>query len=205
MYGYIYKTTNLINGKIYVGQKKSTIFLQDYKGSGKKLRLALQKYSIDNFIVELLEVCNSIDELNQQEAFWIDKLDCRNPKVGYNIALGGNVGGFNKGYKLTEEHRRNISKGLQGHRLSEQTKQKLSKAKKHTTVSNEIKQKISIQTKKAMQKPEIRDKCRQGGYSHKGKKRKPLTDEQKQKISIATKLGIAKAKERRLSNEYYNF
>ena len=38
MYGYIYKTTNLVNGKIYIGQKKSDVFLGDkYLGSGKKL------------------------------------------------------------------------------------------------------------------------------------------------------------------------
>ena len=35
MYGYIYETTNLINGKKYIGKKASTKFLEDYYGSGK--------------------------------------------------------------------------------------------------------------------------------------------------------------------------
>ena len=63
MYGYIYKTTNLVNGKIYIGQKKSNVFLGDkYLGSGKILKMAIEKYGKENFSVELLhESLNKLD------------------------------------------------------------------------------------------------------------------------------------------------
>ena len=70
MYGYIYKTTNLINGKIYVGQKKSIKFLGNkYLGSGKLLKKAVLKYGLDAFTVELLEVCDTKEQLNRQERY----------------------------------------------------------------------------------------------------------------------------------------
>lgn len=194
MYGYIYKTTNLVNNKIYVGQKKSTIFLQDYKGSGKKIQAAFLKYGFDNFKVELLERCYSKDELNKQEIFWISKLDARNEATGYNIALGGDVGGFNKGSKLTDLHKRHISEGLTGRQVSNETRKKISETEKGKIVSEETKKKISIATKAAMQNPEVKEKCRKGALTVKRKKRRPLTDEQKLRISIGTKLGMAKAK-----------
>ena len=60
----IYKTTNLVNGKIYIGQDKynSPVYL----GSGKILHLAFQKYGIENFNKETLEECESVQELNER-------------------------------------------------------------------------------------------------------------------------------------------
>ena len=43
MFGYIYKTTNLINGKIYIGQHKSEVFDNSYYGSGKLIGRAITK------------------------------------------------------------------------------------------------------------------------------------------------------------------
>ena len=92
MYGYIYKTTNLITKKIYVGQKKSDCFLdKEYLGSGKHLRNSINKYGENNFIVELLDTASSHDELNQKEKFYIAQLNARDPQVGYNITEGGDV------------------------------------------------------------------------------------------------------------------
>ena len=58
MIGYIYKTTNLINGKIYIGQHKSSSFDTNYYGSGKLLIKALKKYGKENFKIELIEGCS---------------------------------------------------------------------------------------------------------------------------------------------------
>ena len=49
MYGYIYKTTNLINGKIYIGQHKSEEYDSSYYGSGKLIRRAIEKYGITKY------------------------------------------------------------------------------------------------------------------------------------------------------------
>ena len=86
----IYKTTNLVTGKIYIGQDKynSPVYL----GSGKILHLAFQKYGIENFNKETLEECESVQELNEREKYWISFYDSTDRKIGYNIALGGNGG-----------------------------------------------------------------------------------------------------------------
>jgi group I intron endonuclease len=81
----IYKTTNLINGKFYIGQDSKND--PTYLGSGKLLNRAIKKYGRKNFIKEILIECNNKDELNQQEIFWISEL-----KPIYNIAKGGNGG-----------------------------------------------------------------------------------------------------------------
>lgn len=94
MYGYIYKTTNLINGKIYIGQKKSPKFLgEKYLGSGKRLYYALDKYGKENFKVELIEKIYDEKLINEREIYWINHYQSTNRKIGYNISNGGN-GGF---------------------------------------------------------------------------------------------------------------
>lgn len=54
------------------------------------LRRAFKKYGKDNFKVELIEECNSLEEMNQKEIFYIDKFNSRNEEFGYNISIGGN-------------------------------------------------------------------------------------------------------------------
>ncbi len=93
MYGYIYKTTNTANGKIYVGQKKSKKFLGNaYLGSGRYLKSAVKHYGEESFTVELLEWANSAEELNALEKAYIEKLCSTCHEVGYNITKGA-VGG----------------------------------------------------------------------------------------------------------------
>jgi group I intron endonuclease len=87
---YIYKTTNLVNGKIYVGQTGTNIeqFLDKYLGSGKLFHRSLKKYGVDNFSKEILEICTK-ENINEREIFWIKELDSRNIGIGYNINPGG--------------------------------------------------------------------------------------------------------------------
>ncbi len=86
----IYKTTNLINGKIYVG--KDIFNDPNYFGSGIILTKSIKKYGISNFRKEILEECKSLNELNNKEVFWIDKLNSTDKKIGYNITIGGEGG-----------------------------------------------------------------------------------------------------------------
>ena len=93
MYGYIYKVTNLITGKIYVGKKKSEVFLgEEYLGSGTIIRKSIDKHGKENFMVELLDQAETKDDLNAKEKYWIAHLNCLDPKIGYNIAEGGDGG-----------------------------------------------------------------------------------------------------------------
>ena len=86
----IYKTTNLINGKIYIGQDSNNN--PTYLGSGKTLIKSIKKYGRDNFKKEILETCSSRKELDEREIFWINNLNSRNRDIGYNITPGGNEG-----------------------------------------------------------------------------------------------------------------
>ena len=93
MFGYIYETTNLINGKKYIGKKESDRFISTYYGSGRHINEAINKYGINNFEIKVLEECNSLEELNNKEKYWINKLRNKYPiNMIYNIANGGDGG-----------------------------------------------------------------------------------------------------------------
>lgn len=108
-YGYIYKTTNLINNHCYVGQHKKQYFDKEYKGSGIALHKAIIKYKNKNFKVELIEWCINKSELNKREKFWISEL-----KPYYNIADGGQGGNFGQNYKQIAIKNRFLKKGHPG-------------------------------------------------------------------------------------------
>ena len=88
---YIYKITNKINGKIYIGQHKhlENEKFDQYMGSGKLIKDAISKYGIDNFTKEILEECTK-ENVNEREIYWIDKLKAR--ENNYNISAGGGQG-----------------------------------------------------------------------------------------------------------------
>lgn len=129
MYGYIYKTTNLVNNKIYIGQHKADQFNVTYFGSGKSLLNAINKYGKENFICEILEWCETQSKINSRERYWIKFYNSRDRNIGYNITEGG--------------------EGWKGGHHSEYTKQKISKAKtgchpnRDYVITEETRQKIS--------------------------------------------------------------
>lgn len=88
-YGYIYKTTNLINKKIYIGKKVGTEFDPAYYGTGIKLKTAIKEFGKRNFKIELIEWCSTNDILRQREAYWVNRYQSRNPQLGYNMKRGG--------------------------------------------------------------------------------------------------------------------
>ena len=106
MYGYIYKTTNLINGKLYIGQHKSEEYDSSYYGSGKLIRRAIEKYGITNFSNEVLCECLSKNDLDKMEKHFIKKYDSRNSLVGYNISFGGDGGDTFTGLSDKEKQER---------------------------------------------------------------------------------------------------
>jgi group I intron endonuclease len=84
----IYKTTNLVNGKFYIGQDSNND--PNYLGSGLLINKAIKKYGKNNFLKEVLENCNSKEELDEKEKFWISNLSATT--IGYNISFGGTGG-----------------------------------------------------------------------------------------------------------------
>ena len=90
---YIYLTTNLLNGKIYIGLSKfDSEENPDYLGSGCLILKAIQRYGSENFKKEILEICSSQEELCEKERYWIDKYKSNHRGVGYNICEGGTWG-----------------------------------------------------------------------------------------------------------------
>jgi len=85
----IYMTTNLINGRKYIGLDSKNN--PKYLGSGKALKLAIAKYGKENFNKEILCYCGSMEELLEKEKYYIKEYDAVNSKKFYNIAEGGGV------------------------------------------------------------------------------------------------------------------
>lgn len=114
----IYKITNNINGKCYIGQSrdiqkrwtshKNVPFNPNYQEYDYPLYKAIRKYGLENFSFEVLEEC-SIEELNEKEDFWINKYNSIDSDHGYNQTL---LGFHQHGIKLTSEQIDLITKDL---------------------------------------------------------------------------------------------
>lgn len=109
-YGFIYITTNNINNKKYIGQKKYVNGWEKYLGSGIVIKSAIKKYGRENFSREIIEECNSIEELNKREIYWINFYDAVCRSDFYNIAYGGDGGNTIAGY--TYEQKKGLSQKL---------------------------------------------------------------------------------------------
>lgn len=97
----IYKITNKINGKCYIGQSidihdrwikhRSRPFQVNDNAYDTYLYRAIRKYGLDNFTFEVLEEC-SYEELNEREIYYIDFYNSHYTKNGYNMTFGGEGG-----------------------------------------------------------------------------------------------------------------
>jgi group I intron endonuclease len=192
----IYKTTNLVNGKIYVGQDKNNN--PYYYGSGKLLKAAVKKYGQKNFKKEILEECYTLQELNEKEIYWIKTLNSVDKTIGYNISDGSKEGDRKLGQEILrrgrykywlekfgkaeadrryEEWKIKISQYQQckiksGWKHSDDTKKKISESSKG--------RKCSVETKQKLRKPKpngFSDKIsriKKGVKLGPSKKRKPI-------------------------------
>lgn len=88
----VYKITNQINGKIYIGCHKTNDLNDNYMGSGKYLIRAQKKYGLDNFTKEILFVFDNPDDMYNKEAEIVNA-DFLAEENTYNLKLGG-MGGF---------------------------------------------------------------------------------------------------------------
>lgn len=89
----IYKITNTINNKVYIGQTTRTIEHRwsrhcDKVNNKYPMGRAIQKYGKDKFKIEVIYTATSIEDLNDKEAYYIKKLDTLSPN-GYNLRTGG--------------------------------------------------------------------------------------------------------------------
>lgn len=168
----IYAITNLVNGKMIIGQsadiyrrwKDYRVALRGHRYKNIHLQRAWDKYGENNFQFHILILC-SIDNLDGEEIRLIKKYGTTNPDFGYNIESGGNRS------PMTEETRRKLSKANIGKIISAETRRKISNANKG--------QKRSFEFKQKMREMKVGNKNPNFG--------KPHSEEHKKKLSCAQK------------------
>jgi len=173
----VYKVTNKVNGKVYVGQTihpleyRKKKHMESAKYNNKFLfGRAISKYGIGNFKFETLIYCGGRFLMNCIETEYIKYYDSNNPEYGYNISSGGSSSPakgekhFRYGKTLSLNHKRKISEAHKGKVLSDKHKEKIRKYRLGKKLTVEHKEKIS----KAL----------------KGKRKTPFTEEHKRKLSL---------------------
>jgi hypothetical protein len=103
----IYKITNTIDGKFYIGKHQTKDLDDGYFGSGKLLKRAIKKYGLDNFHKEIIKVCSSEKEMDLVEKILV----VPDSEISYNLCNGGQ-GGFSyiNSHIMTSERRSKIQK-----------------------------------------------------------------------------------------------
>lgn len=152
----IYKITNTVNNKVYIGQSVNIkVRWRDHINALNRqdsrctlLQRAWIKYGEDKFVFEILELCDE-DLLDELETKYINMYNAQNPTKGYNMESGGNaqkhlsaetkakIGNSNRGKCHSEETKRKMSEdrvgtqnSMYGKKHSEDSRKKMSEAKK---------------------------------------------------------------------------
>lgn len=144
IYGYVYLTTNLINGKKYIGQHKGCHIDHNYFGSGLLVSKALKLYGKANFSCEILDIAYSKEELDTKEIYWIKQHNAVASNDYYNLDKGGVISGRSFGHEVSDSTREKLRIANLGKKLSEETKQKLSDARKGKYVGDNNNAKLPI-------------------------------------------------------------
>ena len=172
-YGVIYKITNIINNKCYIGQttigikkrynnvgigveriyKYYKLCKENTNYCNNHLLNAFEKYGIENFeLIEIFDIAFTKNELDIKEKCYIKQFN--SIKYGYNLQEGGSNGKMSDetiekmkiahlGKKQSEESKKKISKSLMGHKTSDEIKNKIREKALGRKQSDETKQKIS--------------------------------------------------------------
>lgn len=144
----IYKITNSINDKVYIGQTVESLkkrwnrhtWVCTIKRNAMAITNAIVKYGKENFIIEEIDKADDIEELNEKEIYYINLYKSISPN-GYNLTTGGG------NRRLSEETKRKISESNKGRTISEETRKKLSDSHKGVKLSEETRLKMSISNK----------------------------------------------------------
>ena len=163
----IYLIMNRINFKKYVGLTSRKVARRFYEHSiNRKSTIgpAIQKYGSDNFLIVVLEVCETLEKANEREKFWIAFHDCIAPN-GYNRTDGGNTHSF------SEEALHNMSKGQKRRYSNPAEHEKSSKAQKRRAQTPEGRAELLAASAKAKELAEIKRRERESQLSPKNTKK----------------------------------
>lgn len=149
----VYKITNKITGKIYIGitnqgsgARYRHHWYESRIGEPSPIHRSMAKYGEDNFTLEIIDFAETYEELKEKEKFWIKKFNSTDRNIGYNLTEGGD-GTFGRTH--SEETKEKIRQKALGRKISEETKKKMSEARigKCSDKQREHLKKISIQAK----------------------------------------------------------
>jgi|LakMenE18May11ns_1017448.scaffolds.fasta_scaffold9729458_1 group I intron endonuclease len=142
----IYKVTNLINGKQYIGRDSKNN--PNYYGSGPGIINAIKKYGKENFKKEIIEECNDFDSLVKREEYWLNYYDVGKNPMFYNMHNSGIGNGAgenhpNFGKPVSDETKRKLRHAHLGRPKSKEAVEKMRKALTGRKLSIEHRRKLS--------------------------------------------------------------
>jgi len=139
---FIYKITNNVNNKFYIGKTTMSIErrFQHHKRCKQPEKMVLEKailkYGKENFTIKCIDIANNLEELNLKEIEYI-----KNLKPNYNVSPGGTGGALFLGKKHTEESKNKIRQKRIGAKVSMETREKMKnsspRTKLHTFINPE--------------------------------------------------------------------
>lgn len=181
---FLYRITDVLNNKVYIGQTINPARRWSYhKSQSKKIKplqyihRAMTKYGIDNFVFDVIVSCITQDDADYTEIQLIERYDSRNKEVGYNRAPGGSVAWESGlpsymysmfGKHHSEKSKQQIRNALIGNAPSANTKSKMSMAAIKRNVSDSSNKRTTGQAWKNMGREtaeKIRFEYRNGGVS----------------------------------------
>lgn len=134
IYYTIYEITNKVNGKVYIGKHKTRKLNDNYMGSGKLIKAAIEKYGIENFTKEILYVFDNESDMNSKEKEIVTEDFCMKENT-YNLAPGGKGGwsyvilnGHHTKKNKDASRRMKVSKSHKGKKRSDSHKNAISKS-----------------------------------------------------------------------------
>ena len=100
---YLYRITNTLNNKVYIGQSNDPEYRwKQHKYDSRRtkpiqyIHRAIAKYGIENFIFEVIATCLTQEDTDETESILIKQYDSRNKELGYNLMIGGSYGGHSE-------------------------------------------------------------------------------------------------------------
>ncbi|WP_210123486.1 GIY-YIG nuclease family protein [Staphylococcus sp. GDX8P106P-2] len=149
----VYKITNTLNGKVYIGQtvdyRKRKVghfsYLRRNAHRNRYLQKSFNKYGESSFKMEIIKEC-AVDELDKLEIYYMRKYNSIDKTLGYNMVIGGNtnksfpdyirqkMSRSQKGRIISEEHRKRIGKWHKGKTISPKDIEKANKTKKDNQI-----------------------------------------------------------------------